>query len=507
MSFISYAQNFEDVMLWRALKHVQNGMYVDVGAQHPVIDSVSKAFYDRGWKGIHIEPVLEYAELLRQHRPDEMVLQIALADVEGILELYVIPNTGLTTAVKSFADRHHNDHGFEHQLIHVPVLTLKSALLSLADKDIHWLKIDVEGFEENVLKGWDSQALRPWIMVIEATIPNSPKTNYESWEPILSAANYQFVYFDGLNRFYVAKEHAELASAFSCPPNFFDNVYLTANSELTRTLVASHEADKSQMLCHAQKLQNEINTTNQHLMQIDAELKIAQEHKIHMLAHNERLQNEAAITNQHLIQIGAELQTGQENETHMQAQIKKLQNEADTANQHLMQRDAELKTAQDHEIHMQTEIANLKNEAGSEIQCPVQLSAELKTTQEHERHMQAQINHLQNEWETCKDKINELNYHSHYWWTATETLKQQLQSVHSSTSWKITWFLRKTKSTIQQASNLSACVLLKLQNKLKSAVTTNTVIEVEVPVFLPPRVARIYAELEKANKTRKNQCV
>ena len=40
--FTSYAQNFEDVMLWRALKHVQKGTYVDVGAQHPVIDSVSK---------------------------------------------------------------------------------------------------------------------------------------------------------------------------------------------------------------------------------------------------------------------------------------------------------------------------------------------------------------------------------------------------------------------------------------------------------------------------------
>jgi hypothetical protein len=47
MSFISYAQNLEDVMLYRALKHVECGFYIDVGAQHPVIDSVTKAFYDR----------------------------------------------------------------------------------------------------------------------------------------------------------------------------------------------------------------------------------------------------------------------------------------------------------------------------------------------------------------------------------------------------------------------------------------------------------------------------
>ena len=43
--FVSYAQNFEDVMLWRALKHVENGYYVDIGAQDPVFDSVSLAFY------------------------------------------------------------------------------------------------------------------------------------------------------------------------------------------------------------------------------------------------------------------------------------------------------------------------------------------------------------------------------------------------------------------------------------------------------------------------------
>ena len=49
---ISYAQNFEDVMLWRALKHVERGFYIDIGAQDPVVDSVSLAFYEQGWRGV-----------------------------------------------------------------------------------------------------------------------------------------------------------------------------------------------------------------------------------------------------------------------------------------------------------------------------------------------------------------------------------------------------------------------------------------------------------------------
>jgi len=49
MPFVSYAQNFEDVILWRALKHVGRGFYIDLGAQDPVIDSISLAFYEHGW--------------------------------------------------------------------------------------------------------------------------------------------------------------------------------------------------------------------------------------------------------------------------------------------------------------------------------------------------------------------------------------------------------------------------------------------------------------------------
>ena len=257
-------------MLWRALKHIEKGCYVDVGAQHPVIDSVSKAFHERGWRGVHIEPVPEYARLLRQDRPDETVLEVALSDREGTLELNVIAETGLSTAVDAYAQRHHAEHGFDCRRIQVLVLTLKSALQSLAGKDVHWLKIDVEGLEGQVLKGWDSQALRPWVMVIEATIPNSAETDYASWDPILTAANYQFVYFDGLNRFYVATEHAELALAFSSPPNVFDDVILTAGSAICRELVTSYQARENELTTQAEA---RVAQAEAHVVQIENQLR------------------------------------------------------------------------------------------------------------------------------------------------------------------------------------------------------------------------------------------
>ena len=50
--------------------------------------------------------------------------------------------------------------------------------------------------------------------------------SYESWEPILLGADYLFAYADGLNRYYVAKEHANLALVLKYPPNVFDGFLL-----------------------------------------------------------------------------------------------------------------------------------------------------------------------------------------------------------------------------------------------------------------------------------------
>lgn len=68
MRFTSYAQNFEDVMLWRALKHIKNGFYIDIGGRYPDLDSVTLAFYENNWK---------------QNRPWVLVVEATLPNVSG----------------------------------------------------------------------------------------------------------------------------------------------------------------------------------------------------------------------------------------------------------------------------------------------------------------------------------------------------------------------------------------------------------------------------------------
>ncbi|MCS6492816.1 FkbM family methyltransferase [Burkholderia thailandensis] len=225
----SYAQNFEDVMLWRALAHVEHGFYIDIGAQDPRVDSVSLLFYERGWRGIHVEPVPRYAEALRQHRPDETVIQAAVANQNDVLRFYEIPGTGISTAAPDIAAQH-RERGFESREIVVPCTTLESIFELGAGRDIHWLKIDVEGFERQVLESWNGASERPWIVVVESTWPMTQIERHDEWESTLVGLGYCAVYFDGLNRYYVSERHGELKQAFHAPPNVFDDFALSGES-------------------------------------------------------------------------------------------------------------------------------------------------------------------------------------------------------------------------------------------------------------------------------------
>ncbi len=236
--FVSYAQNFEDVALWRALKSVRNGFFVDLGAQHPVVDSVTRAFSDHGWRGVHVEPVPYYADLLRQDRPADTVVEKAIGASPGTMTLHVLDDSGLSTLDAAAARSGEKWLGRKARGIEVEVITLDMLLAPYEGRDIHFLKIDIEGAETAALTGWTAARFRPWIILIEATRPNSPDPAHAEWEPILLRNDYVFAYFDGLNRFYVARERSELIDPVSRPPSVFDGYVLDAIARRDREIAA-----------------------------------------------------------------------------------------------------------------------------------------------------------------------------------------------------------------------------------------------------------------------------
>lgn len=251
MTFISYAQNFEDIRLWRALKQFENGFYIDIGANDPTHDSVTKAFHDRGWTGINVEPMQHYYDALCQQRPTDTNLQCVASDSSEDLILYGIPGTGLSTVDPATAQQR-TALGMDIHRQTVKARTLTSICEQYAqNRPIHFLKIDVEGHEETVLRGMDFAKWRPWIILIE-----TPWARDHTWEHLVTDAGYEAVLFDGINTWFLANEHIDLKPAFEIPPCNLDNFQLCQGHALAHPVSAAYPDVEKQLATALQRAES-----------------------------------------------------------------------------------------------------------------------------------------------------------------------------------------------------------------------------------------------------------
>ncbi len=228
-------------MLWRALSGVRRGLYVDVGAHNPVDLSTTKAFYDRGWSGINIEPSPDHFRALCEQRRRDINLQYAVGDHDGVVTFHDFIGTGLSTTDSAVADIHRKADR-DAKTLEVPMRTLRSILADHPLPEVHFFKVDVEGGEEAVLRGVDFDAFRPWIVLLEATKPLSNERCDGPLQVILETAGYTFAFFDGINSFFVAREHAELLPHFDRPVSPLDG-HVHHSSVASAARIASLEAE------------------------------------------------------------------------------------------------------------------------------------------------------------------------------------------------------------------------------------------------------------------------
>jgi FkbM family methyltransferase len=412
MTFVSYAQNFEDVMLYRALGDIEKGFYIDVGAFDPVIDSVTKAFYDIGWRGINIEPVTESFDKIKSSRPDDININIAAGASRENQDFYEIVGTGLSTMAGAIAHAHVDQYGFEMKHYEVPVDTITSVWSENGSPEVHFLKIDVEGTEKEVLQGIDFRILRPWIIVVEATLPNTQSPNYNKWEALITDQNYQFIYFDGLNRFYVADEHSSLGSAFATPPNYFDN-FIRADKQALESRVSEIQSALDRLTERNDNLQiNDTISPNIPKEFVEKTQSIAQAafallSEKEIILHNtfSALDDSRRHNENNLSEI-----------LHLTGQNKDLQNLLQNSETKYLELENELKITNNELKELRVRFADLKKHS---------------TDQDDELN----ANQL---------KIAELNYWSHTRYQEATQLSQQLDAVYNSKSWLITLPLRKS---------------------------------------------------------------
>lgn len=180
ISFITYSQDGEDLILDKIFAAKQNGFFIDIGAYHPKKYSNTYHFYKKGWRGINIDPRPGVMSEFNRVRPEDINLEIGISDREGYVQFYIFDQPGVCTFDKDTALNRNRILGYTLlEIKNIKVDTILNVFEKYAKStDVDFMSIDVEGYELAVLEQNDWKRFRPKVILVEIMQPQ--KTDYES---------------------------------------------------------------------------------------------------------------------------------------------------------------------------------------------------------------------------------------------------------------------------------------------------------------------------------------
>ena len=168
-----WGQSFEDIIAERLLgSGTKNGVYVDIGAHHPVRYSNTYRFFLKGWSGINIDPLPESKAMFDDFRPKDINLNIGISEQDGNVKYYCFEDP-LYNTISSERAQYVASKKLSKIINtkNVRIRTLKSVFeeyLDRYDNRIDFLNIDVETLEYSVVKSNDWEKYRPLVIAMES---------------------------------------------------------------------------------------------------------------------------------------------------------------------------------------------------------------------------------------------------------------------------------------------------------------------------------------------------
>ncbi len=163
---ISYSLNAVDLIINYIFKDQVAGTYIDVGAQHPISNNNTYLLYKRGWNGINIDLDKKNINLFNISRPKDINLNYAISDKESETDLFFYHDASPINTLSKNVSSYHKAKIKEIRKIKTFSLNTIMQKINFTGT-IDYLNIDVEGYENKVLAGFDLKKYKPKIISVE----------------------------------------------------------------------------------------------------------------------------------------------------------------------------------------------------------------------------------------------------------------------------------------------------------------------------------------------------
>lgn len=171
----SYSQDGEDMLLKAYFEDKKDykGFYVDIGAHHPTRFSNTKYFYEKGWRGINIDPTPGVMKPFEAQRSRDINLEIAITNHKEPLMFYMFNDPALNGFNAEVAQERDGLGAYKIiNKVSITPYTLKEVLDKHLPQgqEIDFFTIDVEGIDYEVLTSNDWSKYVPKFIFVESPL-------------------------------------------------------------------------------------------------------------------------------------------------------------------------------------------------------------------------------------------------------------------------------------------------------------------------------------------------
>ena len=174
----SYSISNVDLILERIFSKIKNGVYIDIGCNHPIKYNNTYLLHKKGWKGINIDLDIESIKEFKKFRPHDTNICAVVSAKDGKKKnIYIYHSrSAINTVSKKLVDKRSTK---PKQIVERVTRSLNNIIenTSFNNKKLNLLSIDIENYEYQVLSSFNFNKYKPDVVVAE--IHNIKQKNLE----------------------------------------------------------------------------------------------------------------------------------------------------------------------------------------------------------------------------------------------------------------------------------------------------------------------------------------